>query len=63
MDIRNGKYMGEDGQMTSDFFAIIDKLEIEMNDAFAHTNLPDNPDMKKINELICFVNEKVIRES
>ena len=63
MDIRNGKYMGPDKQMTPEFFALVDRLEEEMNEAFEHTSLPDKPDTEKINELICYVNEKVIRNN
>lgn len=61
MDIRNGKYMGENGQMIPEFFAMVDNLEARMNEAFKYTTLPDKPDMEKINELICYVNEKIVR--
>lgn len=62
MDIRNGKFMGEDGQMSTKFFALVKELETEMDAAFEHTQLPEKPDMDKVNELICYVNEKVVRE-
>lgn len=61
MDIRNGKYMGKDGQMIPEFFALVDKLEAEMLKAFEHTSLPEKPDRDKINKLICSVNEKIVR--
>lgn len=61
MDIRNGKYMGEDGQMTPEFTALVDRLEAEMEAAFAITKLPEKPNREKINELICYVNEKIVR--
>lgn len=60
MDIRNGKYMGEDGQMTPEFFAMVDALEKEMDEAFENTTLPDKPDYDAINKLVCSVNEKVV---
>lgn len=61
MDIRNGKYMGDDGQMTPRFFTLVDTLESKMEVAFKTTSLPEKPDMNKINDLICYVNEKVVR--
>lgn len=61
MDIRNGKYMDENKQMSSEFFALVKKLETKMNEAFAHTLLPKQPDIKKINEMICIVNEKIVK--
>jgi predicted nucleotidyltransferase len=61
MDIRNGKYMGEDGQMIPEFFALVDRLEAEMEEAFEHTALPEKPDREKINKLIYKVNEKIVR--
>lgn len=60
MDIRNGKYMGSDGQMTSEFFDLVDALELEMNEAMENTTLPEKPDMKKINDFICYVNERIV---
>lgn len=60
LDIRNGKYMGENNQMTDEFFKLVDSLEKQMQIAFENTKLPDKPDMKKINEIICIVNEKVV---
>ena len=63
MDIRNGKYMGDDKQMTPQFFQMVNDLEMEMDQAFANTTLPDKPDMQKINTIICSVNETVIKNS
>jgi predicted nucleotidyltransferase len=60
MDIRNGKYMDENGQMTPEFFALVNKLEAEMDEAFACTTLPEKPNMDKINKLILYANEKVV---
>jgi predicted nucleotidyltransferase len=62
MDIRSGKYMGENGQMVPEFFALVDKLELEMKESFECTLLPDKPNEEKINKLVCYVNEKVVRD-
>ena len=61
MDIRNGKYMGEDGQMTPEFNKLVESLEKEMDKAFENTT-PEKPDMQKINQIVCTVNEMLIRE-
>jgi hypothetical protein len=59
MDIRNGRYMGADGQMTSEFFKMVDELEKEMNDAFAVTALDEKPDYAKINDFVYRINEQI----
>ena len=60
MDIRNGKYMGDDGQLSKEFFDFVSELEKEMNEAFENSSLPEKPDHKKINALILRVNEMVV---
>lgn len=59
MDIRNGKYLGEDGKMLPEFFEMIDKLEKDMSNAFLNTQLPKVPDLNKISDLVYAINEKV----
>ena len=60
MDIRNGKYTDENDQMTDEFFSIVDDLDQKIREASEHTQLPDQPDYKKINEFIMNVNERII---
>ena len=60
MDIRNGKYMGEDGQMKPEFFQLVKELEHEMDDAFGHTCLPDKPDYAAIDAFMMDAREKII---
>lgn len=60
MDIRNGKYMGEDGQMKPEFFQLVKELEHEMDDAFEHTCLPDKPDYAAIDAFMMDAREKII---
>lgn len=62
MDIRNGKYMGKDGQLTPEFFAMVDALEKEMNEAFETSVLPDKPDKQKIDDFVYSVQERIIRD-
>lgn len=60
MDIRNGKYMGEDGQMTKEFFDMVNELNNQMKLSFERTELPARPDMDKINDIICNVGEQIV---
>ena len=61
MDIRNGKYLDENRQPTPEFFDIVDELESKLEVAKNTTDLPDNPDYKKINKFVASVNERVVR--
>ena len=61
MDIRNGKYLDNNNQPTSDFNELLNEYEKKFNYTKLNTNLPDNPDYKKINEFIMSVNEKIVR--
>lgn len=61
MDIRNGKYLDENGQPTAEFFDIVDDLESKLDRAKETTELPDSPDYKKINEFVASVNERIVR--
>jgi predicted nucleotidyltransferase len=61
MDIRNGKYLDENRQPIPEFFDIVDDLEAKLDKAKQTTELPDNPDYKKINQFVASVNERVVR--
>lgn len=60
MDIRNGKYQKEDGTFHREFFDMVDDYEKRVNYAIEHTNLPEKPDEKKIEEFVISVNERVV---
>jgi predicted nucleotidyltransferase len=60
MDIRNGKYLTEDNQPIPEFYDIVDELENRMNNAAEHTELPDKPRIKEINDLLFFVNRSTV---
>ena len=61
MDIRNGKYLDENRQPTPEFFDIVAELEAKLAIAKETTDLPDNPDYKKINEFVASVNERIVK--
>ena len=61
MDLRNGKFLNENLQPIPEFFEMVDELEHRLNDDKNHTDLPDIPNYKKINEFVCSVNERVVR--
>lgn len=62
MDIRNGKYINENNQPLPEFFEIIDGLEKRLDYAKANTDLPKAPDVKRINNFVMEINEKMIRD-
>ena len=61
MDIRAGKYLDENEQPTKEFMEMVDYFEAEMQKAKETTELPNNPDYKKINEFVMSVNERIVR--
>lgn len=61
LEIRNGKYMNEDGTYKSEFFEMVNDLEKKLEYAKLHTNLPEKPNMKKIEELVQFINIKTLQ--
>jgi len=61
MSIRNGKYLDDNNQPTTEFFDYVDELEKRLEYDKNATDLPDNPDYKRINEFVMYVNERVVR--
>lgn len=62
LSIRNGGYQKEDGIFREDFYDIVNAYEKKLDYAAANTALPDEPDMKTVQEYVMSVNEKVIRD-
>ena len=60
MSIRNGEYMGEDGNMTKSFYDLVDSLEARRQAALLTTKLPKKPDIKGIEKFVMEVNKKII---
>ena len=61
MDIRNGKYLDGNNQPIPEFYEMVDEYEKRLDYAKLNTSLPDNPDYKKINEFVMYVNERVVK--
>lgn len=59
MSIRAGKYLDEQRQPTSEFYKIVDELEKKLELLSAKTDLPEKVDMRKINDFVMSVNEKI----
>lgn len=60
LDIRKGKYMNEDGSYRNEFFEWVNELDKKLKYAKKHTCIPQKPNMKKIEELVMYINKKVI---
>lgn len=61
MDIRNGKYLDGNKQPIPEFYEIVNDFEKKLDYAKKHTNLPDKPDYKRINEFVMSVNERIVK--
>lgn len=61
MDIRNGKYMNENGTMSTEFWDLLNEYEKRFEYAKENTNLPSNPNYKEVEEFVISVNERVVR--
>lgn len=60
MDIRNGKYLDDDKQPTKEFYDIVDELNNKLGYWKEHSELPQNPDYKRIDAFLEEVNLEVI---
>lgn len=60
--IRNGEYQKKDGTFQSEFYEIVTDYEKKLDYAAKHTILPDEPDIKAVQDLVMEVNEKVVKD-
>lgn len=60
--VRRGEYQRDDGTFREEFYDIVADYEKKLDYAAKHTILPDEPDMKKVQEFVMEVNEKVVRD-
>lgn len=60
MNIRNGNYLGFDGQPTKEFFKLTENLEKLFKHVAKHTLLPGTPDYKAIDDFTMRVNERIV---
>jgi predicted nucleotidyltransferase len=62
LSIRRGDYQKEDGRFRDEFYEIVNDYERKLDYATMHTNLPDEPNMKQVEEFVMSVNEKVVKD-
>lgn len=62
MDIRLGKFQKEDGTFQDSFYDMLAEYEKKLHYAAEHTVLPDEPDVEKVQEIVMYMNERVIRD-
>ena len=62
LNIRNGSYQNEDRTFSKEFYQIVEDYENKLNEAARHTQLPNEPNMERVQEYVMSVNEKVIRD-
>ena len=60
MDIRFGRYQKEDGTFHDSFYEMLAEYEKRLEYATKNTDLPDEPDLKQVQELVMAVNERVV---
>ncbi len=60
LSIRNGQFQKQDGGFCEEFYELLAEYEQKLEYATAHTRLPDNPDMEKVEEFVERMNEKVV---
>lgn len=58
MSIRHGSYRKEDGTYRQEFFDMVNDFEARMNYAKENTSIPDDPDMKRVEEFVMEVNRR-----
>ena len=58
MSIRHGEYQKEDGAYRQEFFDMVNEFEARLTYAKENTALPENPDMKRVEEFVMEVNRR-----
>lgn len=60
--IRNGEYQKSDGTFSEGFYDMIAEYEKKLDYAARNTELPEEPDMKAVEEFVMKINERVVRD-
>lgn len=60
--ILNGEYQKKEGDFREEFYELIAEYEKKLAYAAEHTELPDEPDLHKIQEFVMHINEKVVKD-
>lgn len=62
LGIRRGDYQKPDGTFRDEFYELVSEYEKKLDYAAYHTELPDEPDLGRVQEYVMSVNERVIRD-
>ena len=62
LQIRNGGFQKEDGTFRQEFYDLVTDYERRLDYASKHTELPDEPDKKRVEKFVMSVNERVVRD-
>jgi predicted nucleotidyltransferase len=62
LSIRNGSFQKADGTFTNEFYEMLADYEKRLDYAAKNTSLPEEPDLKKVEDFVMGVNEKVVRD-
>lgn len=62
MSIRNGAFNKSEGGFSEEFFEMVNDLEKRLEYAKNNTDLPKDPDYRRIEDLVTSVNGEVVRE-
>lgn len=62
MDIRYGKYQKTDGTFHESFYEMLADYEKRLTYAAENTDLPEEPDMKAVQDLVMTINKRVVRD-
>ena len=60
--IRRGEYRKADGTFRDEFYEIVNSYEKKLEAAAAWTDLPDEPDMDRVQDYVMDVNARVVRD-
>lgn len=60
--IRRGDFQQEDKTFSEAFYQLLSEYERKLEEATLHSNLPDNPDMEKVERFVEAVNKRAIEE-
>ena len=55
-------YQNKEGTFSDSFYDILREYEKRLHYASEHTDLPDEPDIKSVQELVMTINERVIHD-
>lgn len=61
LKVRQGEFRKEDGTYRDEFFELRKELNERFEYDIKHTELPDNPDMERVNDFVIKVNKLILR--